>query len=332
MSYQRPRLLLTAIATAGTLAAARARAKPLNIADVTVTEKEPIGCVFRADLEDEKLRLHPFKKNKTLYDKALRSLKARAARIGADTLYVTHREATTINAGVEAKAYTCDAEAPAPKPEATPPSVEEKKRPRDAFVPEPQATRRSADLRVGKRSEVAGEIGTSLAPATTLGVRYGYFLSPASLLEASITAGNHDDNDEFDETADKFKVATASVRFKQFWTNSFYTDLGGGLRSMERILHFDRYTFSGVDTATEYRGKTVSLVGDVAIGNAWQFDNFIIGADWFGVMVPVIKVQETETFSDERIKQASETKIKEFRKDRQAVSGQALRFYCGASF
>ena len=191
----------------------------------------------------------------------------------------------------------------------------------------------SAELRRDKHFEVSGEVGSALSPAFTAGVRFGIHLSPESLVEFSATSGSYENDDSvFTDKKDKFEAFTTDARYKRFWNNSFYTALGGGIRSMDQKLYFNSYEFSGINKATNYEGKATSAVFDFAIGNAWQFDSFLIGTDWVGVMIPVVKLSSTETFSDDHIKDLSNDRISKFRKDRQTLSAQALRLYCGAAF
>jgi hypothetical protein len=68
-----------------------------------------------------------------------------------------------------------------------------------------------------------------------------------------------------------------------------------------------------------------------AIGNQWQFENFLIGCDWIGLNVPV-----SESISKDKVVSNYSYDITSHNSDRDRLfkntTGSLLSFYIGASF
>jgi len=168
-------------------------------------------------------------------------------------------------------------------------------------------------------------LGSAVSPTSGNGITAGYYYDPDIILEFDFSRGHA--NILFFELF----ANTMSLRMKRFWGNSFYTNVGIGSREIGGKTRIG--TIFGDSSADVEIGAT-SLVAEIAIGNKWQWKNFGMGCDWFGTMVPLLKLSEKDTSEhldtldqEERDKRkndlASLAKVRTY---------QILRFYLGFSF
>lgn len=125
--------------------------------------------------------------------------------------------------------------------------------------------------------------------ALTVGL--GYVLSPKSMI--SLKYANQ--NGSMDGDASKMRSLTLGYRY--FTGNSF---------NIMPAIYYRRsnteYFRTGIFTNTRQRSTLIyEDVGvGLRIGNEWQWENFTLGADWFGLNAKVIQInKEKYTSSDD---------------------------------
>jgi hypothetical protein len=212
----------------------------------------------------------------------------------------------------------------------------------DRNASSPSTTRTSsAQNRRKLAATVVGEIGLIEFPQFGYGVRAAFILSPRFQMEMGIA------HSEFEFLGFRNTSDLAWSRAKWFAGNSFYVTGGLGVRMFEAIT--PRYDFkvdTGFETSTAASYERTSLMGDLAIGNQWQFSSFTIGCDWAGIMSPLATLSESSTRnppskSDDSSSLADDTAVEqeEAREDEERMKAYAsdsrpqfVRFYLGWSF
>ena len=199
----------------------------------------------------------------------------------------------------------------------------EEKKPEAKADDEQPVKKNSTENRKGKTAVVLAEIGLVDLLHSGVGAQVGYFLSPKLMLEADYLHAS------FSFLGYQSNVNVATVRTKLFVGNSFYVQGGLGIRNLESVD--DSLSLFGTDS---YNSTFTSsyLVGEIGIGNRWQFSAFTIGCDWVGYLVPVAKLSSSEKFSGT----VSETTKADDRQtfDKQSENGNLLlvRFHLGWAF
>lgn len=142
----------------------------------------------------------------------------------------------------------------------------------------------------------------------------GYYLNPNSLLLLRYSSYNGNDVD--DRAAQKLRATT--LGFRQFFGNSF---------NVMPTLYYRR------NTADYFKEGTMTIIGptnlvyeDIGmgfrVGNEWQWDNFTMGCDWFGINRTIKELNKKESglgvINDITLQKA--------------VTITALSFYIGYSF
>ncbi len=179
--------------------------------------------------------------------------------------------------------------------------------------------------RMNKMYVLTGEMGFSVAPMGSGGVNAGYYLDRNSVAQASYAGGS------LKLTDFNIRTKTGSVLYKRFLGNSFYLRAGPGYREIE--LQYDNWLSSPYFKSNGFKdvGVSRSLVADVAIGNQWQWENFTLGCDWVGAMIPIADLGSqvrTDGFSDAEKRDVND----QWDRLQKITSSQLLRFYIGASF
>jgi hypothetical protein len=179
--------------------------------------------------------------------------------------------------------------------------------------------------RMDKQYVLTGETGFSVGAIPSGGANAGYYLDRNSVVQASYAGGSLKLIDF------SLRTKTGSVLYKRFLGNSFYFRAGPGYREIE--LQYDNWLNSTFLKSNGYKdvGVSRSLVADVAIGNQWQWENFTLGCDWIGAMVPVADLGSrinTDGLSDADKRDVND----QWDKLQKITSLQAIRFYIGASF
>lgn len=98
----------------------------------------------------------------------------------------------------------------------------------------------------------------------------------------------------------KYSVKSMGLYGKKFWGNSFYANLGIFHRVLEAKMwdSVETKPSSGTTTSTSLQSAQIVQKAsqqdiEIAIGNQWQWDNFTLGCDWIGFMIPISKKIDT---------------------------------------
>ena len=168
-------------------------------------------------------------------------------------------------------------------------------------------------------------VGPSLTG--TSGLMFGYYYSSNDILFVEATHGTLTSSlTSLDVNGEGYNLDSKSIgaHWKHFTGNSFYLNTGVDFRSMEY-----KYVSTFSSTDSKFDGK--SFVLSFSIGNQWQWDNFTLGCDWVGIVVPV-----SSSISGDSITTGSSIAAADFKKDQDTLvkksHAQLLRFYLGASF
>lgn len=207
---------------------------------------------------------------------------------------------------------------------------------RPTVVPKPESTvveDSSAHHRLDKKyMATAILVGIGPSVSSTAGLQGAYYLDHDSQILVEVTGGSLRSSSDLasSTSGSKYDVSTKSlgVHYKAFTGNSFYYRAGGDFRTTDYKYTFT-YSGGSVDSA-EFKGR--SLVANFQIGNQWQWENFTLGCDWVGYVLPL-----TSEVSDDKVN--SSTPDVERRRlnddaDTLVKNGHLtlLRFYLGASF
>lgn len=180
----------------------------------------------------------------------------------------------------------------------------------------------SAHNRIGQDYVLTYETGFAVAPAPGAGLTFGKYLNRNSLVQANISSG------AFPFFFFTMFTSTATVNFKKFVGNSFYYRAGAGVRDIKvQDWDINRSTFKGQEI-----GRSQSLVGDLAIGNQWQWKYFTLGVDWIGIMPSLATLQSKTDTSGIRNEADRQKAMEDWDQIAKLTTTQLLRFNIGASF
>jgi hypothetical protein len=178
--------------------------------------------------------------------------------------------------------------------------------------------------RENKVASAVVELGFGAALTIGTGGAVGYYLTPNSLLELSYVAGSSD------YLFIAIESALAELRWKKFWGNSFYTNLGLGYRDIGLKADLDLFNDPGSKINRTLGAQSLGV--NLALGNRWQWENFTIGCDWLGLFVPISSTGDSE-IKDQNVEPGDKEKMEDLVEDLgKATSSQFLRFYLGVSF
>lgn len=184
----------------------------------------------------------------------------------------------------------------------------------------------SESNREGKIVDFALELGFAVAPFYGYGGSLDFYISPNDIIEASYAQAS------FEFFGAEFFSNLIDVRYKRFWGNSFYTNLGAGQRKLGYSFNFTTNEGSLAESA-----DVASTVINFSIGNKWQFDSFNIGCDWIGVTATLGSDSSVNT--TEQPARASAAEIEDYYETVEQLeelggvtSYQLLRFYLGWAF
>jgi len=171
--------------------------------------------------------------------------------------------------------------------------------------------------------------GAAVSPVYGTALTFGTYLNRNSILQFEISKGTttiQGDSTTKSTTAFDLGASTAGVNYKHFFGNSFYTKLGADYRQIT-LSNFDSF-FVNIDGVV---GEVNSLTASLAIGNQWQWENFTMGCDWFGIN-PVLmtlgsKYENTATNAEDK-----KSLDKAWDNLAKVTSAQVLRLYLGTSF
>lgn len=171
-------------------------------------------------------------------------------------------------------------------------------------------------------------LGSTVAPFGSIGFMGGAYLNSDMVVEAEYTKASNTSL----VSGTTVDIITYGVRMKNYWGNSFYTNLGLGMRKISINGSVDFEVNGTVVLADEKISVDVSsTVLDFAIGNKWQFENFNIGCDWVGFLVPI------SNSNSDNLPTLEGSKERDDLEDSKKVLGelpslQLLRLFIGASF
>lgn len=186
----------------------------------------------------------------------------------------------------------------------------------------PGSANSSRANRRGKTASFVAEVGSAVVPLPTVGVAAGYYLMPDTMVEMSHARGR------FGIFIASVSSRMTSVRWKQWWGNSFYTNLGLARRVTALEATLDPVTGSDEVSA---RIELTSLGADLQVGNRWQWDRFTLGCDWLGFFYPVSTSGSLE-IGAAGAKHEEKDELKGLaRRFGELFTVQGLRFYMGVA-
>lgn len=163
-------------------------------------------------------------------------------------------------------------------------------------------------------------VGFAVAPIPSAGINLGMYLNRNSIVQLEFSKGT------LPYFFFNLNATTIGANYKHFFGNSFYTKLGFDYRSI---------SVSDIDLLYTKQsgpiGETETIVGNAAIGNQWQWQNFTMGCDWIGINPPLAVLStkhETTSLNDPDNDQLDRS----WNNLAKVTSWQFLRFYLGASF
>ncbi len=130
---------------------------------------------------------------------------------------------------------------------------------------------------------IAEPFGIGIAPIATSGLAFGYSINENSLIEASYVWGGDSVKDVIYETE------LTSIRLKYFFLSSAYLNLGSAYRNVRGTFSSDSAEDEEINDSekSSLTSSTSLFTAEVAIGNKWQMDHFVMGCDWLGFNLPV---------------------------------------------
>lgn len=179
----------------------------------------------------------------------------------------------------------------------------------------------SEHRRMKKDYLLTGQLtGFAVAPIPAAGVNLGMYLNRNSIVQLEFSKGT------LPYFFFNLNATTIGANYKHFFGNSFYTKLGVDYRSIS-ISDIDLLYTKQSGTI----GEAETIVGNAAIGNQWQWENFTMGCDWIGVNPP-LTVLNTK-YDSANLNDSDKNDLdRSWNNVAKVTSWQFLRFYLGASF
>lgn len=116
-----------------------------------------------------------------------------------------------------------------------------------------------------------------------------YFFNADSILQLGFQQTLPSDNGV--NAGETIKYQNINLHLKKFVANSFY--VRGGFDHRRVTYKYLSYFANGtLEEETRFNGD--GWFGSIALGNQWQWDHFTLGADWFGVTMPISKSIESQ--------------------------------------
>lgn len=163
----------------------------------------------------------------------------------------------------------------------------------------------------------------------SIGGTFGFFLDRNSEIDIEVINGRPYTYGFFFGSEYDIKTNSFGVHYKHFAGNSFYYRGGIDYRNVDYShTSYDILTPSNVYSRENFKGN--SMTATFVIGNQWQWDNFTLGCDWFGIALPFTSQVDSESVggsnpSQKNLKDEEENFLKK-------ETSTSLRFYLGASF
>lgn len=163
----------------------------------------------------------------------------------------------------------------------------------------------------------------------SIGGTFGFFLDRNSEIDIEVINGRPYTYDFSFASNYDIKTNSFGVHYKRFVGNSFYYRGGIDYRNVDYShISYDIFTPSTILSREIFKGS--SITATFLIGNQWQWENFTLGCDWFGIALPVTSQVDSESVSgtspsQKNLKDEEENFLKK-------ETSTSLRFYLGASF
>ena len=168
-------------------------------------------------------------------------------------------------------------------------------------------------------------VGFAVGGIPSNGLNVGYFLNRNAILQLEYTDGKLSFTD-FD-----IKARTIGANAKYFFGNSFYGKGGVAYRSVG-VYNLECIKCKSGTNRIDL-GSADSVAAEISIGNQWQWDNFTLGCDWLGAMVPVTTTKVANNASAAGVDADTNRELDDiWNRIGKTTSIQLLRFYLGASF
>lgn len=176
--------------------------------------------------------------------------------------------------------------------------------------------------RMGKEFLLSAQVaGFTVAPIPSVGINAGMYLNRNDIIQIEASFGT------LPYFFFNLKSRTLGANYKHFFGNSFYTKIGVD----HRTISISNINLFGYSDSNNSANEAQSLVGNFAIGNQWQWENFTVGCDWIGANPHLATLKanyDTTGISDANKKELDES----WDRLAKVTSAQFLRFYLGASF
>jgi hypothetical protein len=140
----------------------------------------------------------------------------------------------------------------------------------------------STDNRNHANFDLAVEVG--FAPLPGVGMIASSYLTSDDLIEASAQIGKLNLLGLL-----LIKSELYELRYKRFWGNSFYTNIGPGLRT----FRVSSPLVAALAKSESFEAEDSDIVLGLSVGNRWQWQHFLIGCDWIGVHLPLANVSSS---------------------------------------
>lgn len=193
----------------------------------------------------------------------------------------------------------------------------------------------SEDAREGKSFQLNVQLfGIGPAATSSAGFQFGFFIDRNRLFQLETMSGSSSfsgstsvNSVEVSSYSGTKNARSFGAHYKRFVSNSFYWRAGA-----EYISQHIKRDYKGTGYTGSYDIEITRLAGTFVIGNQWQWDNFTLGCDWFGVTAPISSQITSETISGSRY-DGIEGDIEIDRKGFIILNNlNLLRFYLGFSW
>lgn len=195
----------------------------------------------------------------------------------------------------------------------------------------------SMSLRSGKK--IGGSFGFGVRTTSSIEGKlcFSYFLHTNSVLDINYLSLSgkimEQDDDKYDpkyyeDVYTELKGYAIGVNYKRFFSNSFYGAIGLDYTKLQGKFVIAGNNILPIDLKTNL-GHYVALKFDVRIGNQWQWENFTLGADWVGMLLPIY---QKENFTDALDGDHLPNSMKSFKKEPKSMQLTILRSYIGWNF
>ena len=195
----------------------------------------------------------------------------------------------------------------------------------------------SAFHRIDKKFQVTYQpLGATSNNAGETGLSFGYFIDRDSMILVNATSGQNKISSRTESSdgarsssEERFSSQSLGVSYKRFFANSFYARSGLDQRRTNADYSYSGFLFLPAESAS-FTVNTTSL--SLAIGNQWQWENFTLGCDWFGLSQPLMHSFSNESVSDQPQSIYADQVKRDKKQYGEQLAGMFLQVYLGATF